>query len=341
MEKSVIYKLVEPYKLTQEVLFLNSHDLSESAIFARTEYSLISKGTELGAWKGLPGLRIENDYPRLMGYCNLAQVIKVGCNITDIYPGDYILTHQSHRSAFICDINDVLLQFRNIEPELRKKLTTCYIYYLAYNSLLHGGFKPGYHLAIIGFGPLGFAVSSLASVFGSKPINFTNQDLNGIDFKKMTQMHPSQFFPKDKPISSQEVIPYSGRGFDLVINTSNLWEDHNLAMQISKSNGEIICLGFPGRGEQNIITNPLDSKYFYGKSLTIKHFGYTKSLTNSNLDDFDSAHRGLRYIAYLIESGKIENDSMIGSEHPWNELNSAYHYLQNSPSSFKTGLILW
>jgi len=89
--KSIVYQLESPYTLTKKECELDDRGLGPSDIYAETEYSVVSTGTEIAAWVGKPPLRSAIAYPRLVGYCNLAKVIKVGSSVSDINVGDYVL----------------------------------------------------------------------------------------------------------------------------------------------------------------------------------------------------------------------------------------------------------
>src|SRR5438045_3486196 len=100
--KSILYELQSPGLLMKKEVELDDRNLGPSHVLAETRYSVVSTGTEIAAWLGKPPLRPSKAYPRPVGYCNLARVLGVGSAISDVSPGDHILTHQSHRTAFIC-----------------------------------------------------------------------------------------------------------------------------------------------------------------------------------------------------------------------------------------------
>ena len=92
--------------------------------------------------------------------------IQVGRLVTHVSVGNYILTHQSHRTAFICDQSEVLFSTNEKSTELRKKITTAYLYHLGYSALLTGNYKPGLKVAVVGLGVLGISTANLIDVFG-------------------------------------------------------------------------------------------------------------------------------------------------------------------------------
>ena len=159
---------------------------NDSELVAETVYSAISPGTELAAWKGMPPLRPSRIYPRLVGYCNVARVTKVGTQIDRIEIGDWIITHQSHRNCFKVDQRDVLVSFKDLTDEEARIISTTYLYHLGYSALLKGEYFPGHKVGVVGLGTLGYTTASLVSAFGGAPVVFTNQQRNNEAFKRQT-----------------------------------------------------------------------------------------------------------------------------------------------------------
>jgi 2-desacetyl-2-hydroxyethyl bacteriochlorophyllide A dehydrogenase len=335
--KSVIYELTSPGVLTHKELELDENNLRENEIVAKTEYSAISTGTEIAAWLGKPPLRPSVMYPRLMGYCNLAQVMKIGSAVTNVKPGDYVLTHQSHRSAFICPQSDILLHTTSCDEILRKKLTAIYLYHLGYSALLAGGYKPGHQVAIIGMGTLGITTASLAKAFGTKPIIFTNQEINK---EQMDQIGLTHIFNKHDAHAFKHLL-FDIDGVDIVINTSNNWADFLLSMQVTRKKGEVICLGFPGRGEPKPDFNPLDSQYFYDKQLSIKQCGYTTDLDISPVDVRFTLKRNLNYLSQLVIDKTLDPSCILSKEISWRQLETIYQSLSTRKNNLYSALINW
>lgn len=327
------YQLDAQKSLSKQPFRWQVDTLTSDQIYAETAYSVISTGTEVAAWQGLKPLRPIKLYPRVMGYCNMAKVIAKGKNVISVNEGDYILTHQSHRTDFICSEHEVLLSFTHTQQELLKSLTTTYLYHLGYAALLAGDFKPGYQVAVIGMGSLGVTTASLVKALGGEPIVFSNQSLGNVEFK--------QFFRKSdfklEILESVTGMP----GVDLVINTSNRWEDHELALKVARKLGCIVCLGFPGRGEPAPDFNPFEPEYFYDKQLTIKHCGYVAEDDLKPEDVRFTLKRNIKYLASLIESKQLDTSLIISDVCPADELESAYLRLSAREQGLRTILLDW
>jgi D-arabinose 1-dehydrogenase-like Zn-dependent alcohol dehydrogenase len=141
-------------------------------VAARTLYSAISPGTEVAAWRGDPPLRPGRAYPRLVGYCNVAEVIAVGADVQTLKAGDRILTGQSHRSAFICKQSAVIGRVPDALGSVAA--TTTYLFHLGYNSLLKGDFRAGHSVAVLGLGTLGMGSALLTHALGGQVLALSN-----------------------------------------------------------------------------------------------------------------------------------------------------------------------
>ncbi|MCA9816334.1 MAG: hypothetical protein KC652_14545 [Cyanobacteria bacterium HKST-UBA01] len=321
--------------------------LEPDELLAETVYSVVSPGTELAAWNGLP-LRSGSLYPRLLGYCNLARVTAVGDEVEEIGVGDFVLTHQSHRSSFVVSRGDVLLFFKSLSQEKLKLLSATYLYHLGYCALLAGGYFPGNRVAVIGMGTLGFNLVELLQTFGCEPCLFSDQ-LPGPNLNA-TFAEGSKVISKrialdegkiqdyfDGPLGSQMGLD----GFDLIVNTSNLWRDHLLALKLARTGGTIVCLGFPGRGQSDLKFNPLEAEYFYDKQLTIKHCGHVPSGDVAAIDNRFNLKRNLAYLASLILSGQLNPSAIYSIESDWRELESVYRQLSNREPGQYSAILSW
>lgn len=331
---SKVYEIIAPriLQIREEDLRL---EVGESEIFAETEYTAISTGTELAAWSGLAPLRPSTVYPRLVGYCNVARVVAVGNRVHEIGVGDYILTHQSHRSAFICQSSQVLLVLKNSNEIIRKKLSTTYLYHLAYSALIKGQFFPGCLVAVVGMGTLGITCASLLRVFGCQPYLFSNQcDLPLFQSPEHTFLKVPFEDEKFKRVVNAE-------GVDIVINTSNHWTDFLLCLKIVRPGGQIVCLGFPGRGESQAEFNPLSPQFFYDKQVEIKASGLIPDEGLMVGGVRFQKTRNIKYLASLIESNLIDPFTILNLEASWLELKAVYQKLSRRSVGVYSALLNW
>jgi 2-desacetyl-2-hydroxyethyl bacteriochlorophyllide A dehydrogenase len=334
MLKSIYYELIGPNCLAQSETELDPGQLRSTELIAETVYSAVSTGTELAAWTGKPPLRPSRAYPRLVGYCNVARVIAAADDVGDIAPGDHILTVQSHRSSFVCSSAEVLYSARGLEPAELAKLSSTYLYHLGYVALLAGGYVPGDELAVIGFGALGFTAASLGAAFAGRPAVFSGRP-------EAASRLPGVRVLSKAASPTEFQLPVDLDGFDLVINTSDSWDDYRLGLELARTGGKVVLLGFPGRGEPAPDFNPLDSRYLYDKQLTIQQAGHVTDSDCPPVDVRFTLKRNIGYLAGLIRRGVIDPAPLLAMRFDWRNLDRAYDALQKRQTGAFSALIDW
>src|ERR1043165_2248840 len=170
---SDIYTLTSPKNLIFEQQGIDVNTIGANEVVGQTVYSAISPGTETAAYQGLPPLITGKVYPRLVGYCNLAKVIAVGKAVVAYKAGDYIVSHQSHRSFFVMKDTDFAVKLTQAVP--LNHAATAYLYHLGYHALITGDVRAGHNVGVIGLGTLGFTSCLMSRLAGATTVGFSNQ----------------------------------------------------------------------------------------------------------------------------------------------------------------------
>ncbi len=332
-----IYELTGPRELSVNTEALSTKNLKAEQLLARTCYSAISPGTETAAYTGIAPLRPGKVYPRLMGYCNVAEVLATGADVKNFQAGDFILTHQSHRSHFICSENDVVAKIPATAN--REAATTTYLFHLGYAALIKGQIKPGLNVGIIGFGTLGATTTALAKQAGARVVVFSNQKAA---LKTAEQWGAWLALQKDNPDIRQALKTLTkNTGLDLIVNTSNAWSDYKLALEAAAPGGTIINLSFPGREQPIPPFNPLDSAYVYDKQLTIAAGGIMPNLNASPQDIRFTVKRNCDYLLDLIVREQLPAQALISETVPWRQLEAVYEKLTTRQPGYLTAVLEW
>jgi threonine dehydrogenase-like Zn-dependent dehydrogenase len=231
----------------------------------------------------------------------------------------------------------VLLKVKNIDPASQKRLATAYLYQLGYAALLKGEYRPGFEVAVIGMGAIGFASASLVSVYGGAPVIFSGR-INTVDLLKHIPF--ARFFNKTQTGSA---YPSDAGldGADLVVNTSDSWDDYELSLKIVRRGGTIVLLGFPGRGMKPPRFNPLDSKYIYDKAISIRQAGHVSDLDVSPMDLRFTLKRNLVYLYSLLISERIDPSPLLNTSFAWDKLQEAYTFLEGRPDGTLSAILDW
>lgn len=314
-------RLRGPKELDFEDLPLDRDNLADDEIYAETEFSAVSSGTESAAYAGLPPLRPEAaGYPRLMGYCNAAVVQNVGHAVQGIEVGDRLLTNNSHQSAFICKSSDVLAQL----PDSLPSRVACLIYLaeLGLATLQRAEFRPGEHVAILGLGVIGLATVNVASALGAQVIALGNDDSR---LERARDLGAEAYFRSDDAELKARIDSVTGEiGIDLLVTTANTWDAWRTALDVVRTRGRIAVLGFPGRAEGAPSFNPLDPFYFYAKQLTIYATGSVSEMHVAPTEIRFSLHRNMQLLTTMAAQGRIHLERLITHCVPWYALASIY-----------------
>jgi len=335
--ESKIVELHGPRNLVIKSHTLDIGDLESNEVVAETLYSAISSGTEVAAYKGDPPLRPSKVYPRVVGYCNVAEVIAKGSSASKYEVGDRILTFQSHRSAFVCTEGSIITKIPDNVDLI--EATTTYLFHLGYNALLKGDLKPGHNVAVVGLGTLGLTTVALASLFGARVYAFSNQPTS-LELAKVFGAHLAS--RKDSQ-NILEVIHQDtkGTGIDIVVSTSNSWPDWRLAISLPRKGGKVCVLGFPGRTEPIPDFNPLDSRFFYDNQLTIIACGYSPDYVIDAHDIRFTIKRNCKFLLGLIIDKELPAGRLISSVFDWHEIGTVYETIAKRKAPYLTGILKW
>ena len=307
---------------------LNFDGFNNNSFLGRTIISAISPGTELSAWEGLPHLREGVTYPRLVGYCNIAEVIDIGNNCKKVSKGDLVLTHSSHRSHFVQSEDDFFVVLpKNVNP---KKFVTAYLFHLGYSTVLSANESLGANVSIIGMGTLGIATVEMSKLAGWNITAISSQE----NLENIREKFPKVIFK-----SRTEELDFNQS--KVVIVTTNSWSDWDLALKLAGNRGKIIVLGFPGRGYENIPFNPLRSNDFYVKQLRIIASGISPKEMDDRGFCFFNERDNIERIINWINNDTIDISIIKTITEPANELENLYKLLASSKRNVNTCLLDW
>jgi threonine dehydrogenase-like Zn-dependent dehydrogenase len=317
---SSVFRLYGPRDLRVDEETLDLGALGEREIAARTLFTAVSTGTELAAYRGDPPLRpTPFPYPRLVGYCNVAEVIAVGEHATSYKPGDIVLSGQSHRSAYVCDERSIFLA---LPPQVdHAAASTAYLMQLGYVALQSAGAQKGQRVAVIGLGVLGLATVACARSMGLD-VSAVSSQADSLD---IARRWGARAVAKDNA-TSMGVI-------DCVVLTSNLWQDWLLSLKTVNIRGTIATLGFPGRGQALPDFNPLDSQWLYDKRLTIKATGPAESP--------DELQHDLARLINQMAAGALPANQLISKTIRWQDLPTLYAELAANRGKLLTAVLKW
>jgi len=303
---------------------------SPGALLCATLISAISPGTELGAYTGLPPLRDGTGYPRVQGYCNVAEVLAVGDGVQGLAAGDRILSFSSHRSHFHLPAAEVLLR---LDPAMdASHIAASYLFHLGYEAVLRAGVRPGSRVLVIGLGALGLAAVALAARAGATVTALTAH-LRAAELAQAMGAHQVMARGDTQALAALQA--------DIVITTTNGWADWDLALRAAARRGCIAVLGFPGRGEPPPASNPLDARQFYAKQLRIEAVGMAAELPDSRGLLRFNERDNLQWLAGELHAGRLPAEALISGRYAAARIEDAYRALLTREGSPVTYLLDW
>ncbi|MGP9820458.1 zinc-binding dehydrogenase [Salinarimonas sp. NSM] len=302
------------------------------AIVASTVASAISPGTELAAYTGAPPLRPGPAYPRLQGYCNVARVVEVGADVRDVRPGDLVLTHQSHRSAFACARDAVLARAPGDADAAALSVT--YLFHLGLAALQKAGFAPGMRVAVLGLGPLGLGTLAVVEASGGDGYAVSDQPRA----RERAAAFGARAVASREEAEIARLLP---GGADIVVVTTNGWADWRLALMLARHGGTIAVLGFPGRGQPPADFNPLASEFLYDKQLTIMGCGAVIESDPPEHEARFTLRRNMLWLADRVLSGRLPARAMVSDVLPAQAIETAYARLEAREPDLVTIVLQW
>jgi threonine dehydrogenase-like Zn-dependent dehydrogenase len=326
--------LTAPRQLEWRREQLDTGALAPGQLLCETLVSAISPGTELAAYTGQPPLRDGPGYPRLLGYCNVARVLAVGAGVPPVRPGQRVLTFASHRSHFLAKADEVLLVLD--EQARAADLACAYLFHLGLNAVLRSQVRAGSRVLVIGLGVLGLTSVAMAALAGARVSALS--DHAGSRRLAREQGAGTAVERSELPALEEALTPSRA---DVVILTSNSWEDFALALRLAGQRATIACLGFPGRTAAPGAFNPLDSRYFYARQLRIEAVGLSPERADARGFARYNERDNLAYIAALIGSGRLRPAALVSGSYPAADLARAYQDLLAGERSAPTCLLDW
>ena len=317
---------------------LDFENLQPDQIYAETVVSALSTGTDLGNYLGdstyVPGAP---DYPRKIGYSNVAVVRRVGTAVLQPKAGERIFSMQPHLSAYVARQSDILVTIP--EAVSSEQASLAYLTHLGLAALRQANYLPGENVAIVGLGIIGLCTAGLARTMGAKVAGIANSS-NRADAALRVGAHAA-LLADDPELQPKLQGCFGETGADIVVLTANAWEAFRLSVNIVRRNGRVSILGFPGRAQAQPDFNPLDPSWFYAKQLTLLGAGFAPRTDCPAAELRFNVRRNLEYILDLMSSQALRLDSLITHRIPAARMQEAYELASQHSKELVGAVFEW
>jgi predicted dehydrogenase/threonine dehydrogenase-like Zn-dependent dehydrogenase len=359
-----------------EVVEVSPPVCGDNGLLVRTEFSLISTGTEswaidstepIGTTKlakdsslagkavrlsrevlrqeGLSGLRDYADavrHPELpLGYSSSGVVVQVGREVTDIVVGQRVACAGEGKACH-SELVSVPRKLSARVPEglSMKAAAFSTVGAIAIHAVRTAGLQIGESVGVIGVGLVGNLVAQIARASGCRVACFDLRD----DRLELARKQGAGLALRvdDRSLASHVSNFTGGIGLDhvFVCAASSSSEPINTAAELARSRGQVIVVGRVGM--------EVERKAFYLKELKLL---MTRSLGPGRYDpvyeeqgvDYPleyvrwTLNRNMEAFMALVSSGQIDVESLVGGEYPLSSAAEAYGSLETQS---KTAVLL-
>ncbi len=317
---------------------IDPSSLGDDQVYAETEISALSTGTDLGNYLGdstyVPGAL---PYPRPVGYSNVSRVVAIGAGVRDLVPGQRIFSLKPHCSAFIASERELLVPIPDAVGSDVASLS--YLAQLGLAALRQTRYQAGENVLVVGLGVIGLCTTGLARAMGARVAAVANAPIRA---EQAMRAGAHGAFTSDTPdLHGRLREVFRGADADIVILTANPWSAYRLSLEAAGENGRVALLGFPGRGEPLPDFNPLDPRWIYKKQLAIYGSGYSPRTECRAGEIRFNLRRNLEFILSLIDAGSVDFQPLISHRIPAAQMRDAYELARNRSKQLVAAVFEW
>lgn len=235
--------VVEPGKIE-----LQQNEIDETLephqALVKTEYSIVSAGTEGAGFTGLDQqMPVPNrpGYPRGTGYGNLGEVLATGDAVTMCKPGDRVLSFSRHASVVKADAARMALPVSKDADG--KRLVFSRMAGVSISALRSSSVQPGDTVVVVGMGLVGNFAAQMFKMAGADVMAV---DLSDLRLEKARECGIARTVNPDQQDLKSTVLEWTeGKGVHIAVEAIGISEVIDQAVALTRRYGEVILLGSP------------------------------------------------------------------------------------------------
>lgn len=308
-------------------------------VLVRTRCSVVSAGTEGAHYTGLeeehPGRTAPLEYPRNTGYGNLGEVIRVGAKVTEVKPGECILSFANHASCVKWNLDRFCVKVpEGLDP---RRAVFTRMAGVAITSLRSSSVTAGNVVVVIGLGLVGNFAAQLFTLAGAGVIGV---DVSERRLEVARQCGIGRVVNPSAMDLKQAVLDATGKkGADVVVEAIGRSDLIAQGVDLLRRHGEIILLGSPRARHTMDVTPMLSRIHLQG----LRMIGALEWLYSTPENDAlkVSITRNYREILGWIQQGRIQTGPLLSHLLSPAQCQEAYHGLAYKKDEYMGVVFDW
>ncbi len=315
---------------TEEV---DSENIPPDSIAIKTDYTLISPGTDMSC---LAGKEFWFELPNTPGYSAVGEILGTGENITDFQKGNKVFFYGSNRQYQLVPDSELIMKVPAGDNE--KFVPFIRLATIAMTAIRVAPVELGDTVVITGLGPVGNFAAQLSKLAGAKVI--------GIDpsaSRRKLALNCGADFVLD-PVTcdlKEEITKLTdGRGADIAIEASGMTQVIESTLPLLKTMGQLILLGTP-RAPYMTDATAMYRQTHDGACITVKGASEWRYPVKHEQFVKHSMERNSRIVMELLDSGKLNAAPLLTHLLPPEQAAAAYEGVRNDRESYFGVIFDW
>ncbi len=223
-----------------ELQFPEVPALKENEVLCRTEYTVVSGGTERANLMGSPNVP-GGGFPKKLGYCGVGEVLEVGSRVTTVKPGDRALIYHGFHSKYNIRGEEEITKVEN------DKVSSLEAAFVIIAAMGLGGVRKlelelGESAMVMGQGLLGIFSTQFLRQSGALPL--IAADLNPARRELALQLGADYALDPASPDFAQQVMDITkGKGVKATVEVTGVSAALQQSLQVASFMGRISLLG--------------------------------------------------------------------------------------------------
>jgi len=271
-----------------------SSPLAPDEIIGRTIVSLISNGSEMGAYMDYSG---GMKYPVETGYAAILEVLEVGAAVTNVRPGEHVFALSPHQTFSRVNSNDYIPVPTGMKPE---HAVIGRFPAVSMTSMIHSRIRPTESAMVTGLGIVGLMCAQVMQHCGYEVYAFDPNEGRRATARSCGLRHV---------YASPDEVPGLKGTAGIAMDCSGREEAVYSLIANLRKGGELYLIGVPWYRSTDKFAHDLMRSIFYGFIQVNSGFEWSLPRQSSEFNP-NSNHGSIRKAMEWIRDGLIQVDGI-------------------------------